>query len=424
MGLFQRERWPGYRKGYQHAIGVILQGPKIPLGKELSQSFRTRGVVLKGRLILLVPLLALFAFVEPTEDRAEAATWGCTGKDIKPGNDIDSIINNDPSGTATTFCVDAGTYQVSAPAILKAGDKLIGQPGTKPFVQKCTAGSCVNTNVPQPIPVVKLVGSGTDNLLRARGNPIFISWVDLTGAKGTGNGSGAITAGSAGSDFVVEFARIHDNASLGISNMQGTVRDSEFFRNSTAQSALGFNGSAVKGITEYEAARVFVHDEQGNGLWCDVGCKNSARTTMTPKCPTGCFWVHHSVVVNSGRAGIRYENSPNDALFENNEIHANSSDTTRGGIDIRDSQNATVESNVFGGATFRFIDPLNKLVTMTYGPNTNNQRIGVRATDSGRSDRVNLLNVIVRNNTMNNERIIGCDDRRVVCSNNSGLGTK
>jgi hypothetical protein len=367
---------------------------------------------LRKRLIVLAPLLALFAFVAMTEERAEGATstWGCMGTVIKPGNDIDNIINNDPSGTATTFCVDAGTYQVSAPAILKAGDKLIGQPGTKPFVQKCTAGSCVNTNVPQPIPVVKLVGSGTDNLLRARGNPIFISWVDLTGASGTGTGSGAIAAGSAGSDFVVEFARIHDNASLGISNMNGTVRDSEFFSNSKAQTSLGFNGSAVKGITEFEAARVFVHDEQGNGFWCDVGCKNSARTTMTPKCPTGCFWVHDSVVVNSGRAGIRYENSPNEALFENNEIHGNGKTERRGGIDIRDSQNAWVGSgNNFGPATIAGVTYL-----------VNGDRIGVRATDSGRSDRVNLSNVDVVGNTLNGETITGCEqpDNIVACSGN------
>ena len=250
--------------------------------------------------------------------------------DITPGEDLDAIINNDASGTSTTFCVRAGTFQVSAPAILRAGDKLKGQPGTKTTVDTAT----------KPTPVVKLEGSGTDNLLRANGSGISISWVDLTGASGTGTGAGAIAAGSAGSDFVVEFARIHDNASLGISNMNGTVRDSEFFKNSNAQSSLGFNGSAVKGITEFEAARVFVHDEQGNGFWCDVGCKNSARTTMTPKCPTGCFWVHDSVVVNSGRAGIRYENSPNEALFENNEIHGNGKTERRGGIDIRDSQNA------------------------------------------------------------------------------------
>jgi hypothetical protein len=320
--------------------------------------------------------------------------------DITPGEDLDAIINNDASGTSTTFCVRAGTYQVSAPAILKAGDKLKGQPGTKTTVDTAT----------KPTPVVKLVGSGTDNLLRANGSGISISWVDLTGASGTGTGSGAITAGSAGSDFVVEFARIHDNASLGISNMNGTVRDSEFFSNSKAQTSLGFNGSAVKGITEFEAARVFVHDEQGNGFWCDVGCKNSARTTMTPKCPTGCFWVHDSVVVNSGRAGIRYENSPNEALFENNEIHGNGKTERRGGIDIRDSQNAWVGSgNNFGPATIAGVTYL-----------VNGDRIGVRATDSGRSDRVNLSNVDVVGNTLNGETITGCEqpDNIVACSGN------
>jgi hypothetical protein len=356
--------------------------------------------VLKKRIMLLAPLLALFAVVATTEERTEAATWGCTGKDIKPGNDIDAMINNDPSGTATTFCVDAGTYPVSAPAILKTGDKLIGQPGTWTSVDTAR----------KPTPIVNLVGKGTDNLLSARGTGISISWVDLTGASGTGNGAGAITAGSASSDFVVEYARIHENASLGISNMQGTVRYSEFFKNSAATSSLGFNGSAVKGITEYEAFGVYVHEEQGNGLWCDVGCKNSARATMTPKCPTGCFWVHDSVVVNSGRAGIRYENSPNEALFENNEIHGNGKTERRGGIDIRDSQNAWVgPGNNFGPAT---------IAVVTYLANGN--RIGVRATDSGRSDRVNLSNVDVVGNTLNSETITGCEqpDNIVACSGN------
>ena len=84
-----------------------------------------------------------------------------------------------------------------------------------------------------------------------------------------------------------------------------------------------------------------MHDEQGNGLWCDVGCSND------PGRENG-FWVHESVVVDSGRAGIRYENSSNTALFQRNEVHDNGSDATRGGIDIRDSQNATVEANNFG----------------------------------------------------------------------------
>ena len=348
---------------------------------------------MKKHIILLVPLLALFAFVATSEQRAEGATWTCTGTHIFPGvkpeNDIDAMINKDASDRATTFCVHAGTYPVSAPAILKTGDKLMGEPGPTP--------TTVDTAT-KPTPVVKLVGSGTDNLLRARGSGISISWVDVTGASGTGKGAGAITAGSASSDFVVAFARIHENTSLGISNMQDTDSDSEFFKNSSAPSSLGFNGSAVKGITEYEAARVYVHDEQGNGLWCDVGCKKAARAT--PGCQFGCFWVHDSVVVNNDRAGIRYENSSSEALFQNNEIQGNGIKERRGGIDIRDSQNAQVLNNNFGGS---------------------GNGIGVRATDSGRSDRVDLRNIDVKNNTMNRDIIKGCEllDIIVDCAGNT-----
>jgi parallel beta-helix repeat protein len=317
-------------------------------------------------------------------------------KEIKPvqGVDIDNIINSDPSGTATTFCVYAGTYTVSTQATLKAGDKLKGEPGPPPT----SVGPAK-----QPEPVVMLKGSGSDNLLRADGNGIYISWVDLTGASGTGNGTGAIAAGSAGSDFLVEYSRIHENDSLGISNMNGTVRYSEFFKNSIAQSALGFNGSAVKGITEYEADGVYVHEEQGNGLWCDVGCKNSARN-MTDACPTestGCFWVHNSVVENSGRAGIRYENSSSEALFENNVIRGNAINEHRGGIDIRDSQDAEVRNNILSA----------------------NNGIGVRATDSGRSDRVNLERILVKENDLGGDRIVTCGGP-VQCINNTNVGTR
>jgi hypothetical protein len=346
-------------------------------------------------LILVVPLLALLAFVETTGDGAEAATWTCTGNHITPGEDIDSIINNDASGTATRFCVHAGTYQVSAPAILKAGDKLDAEWGTTTNVDTAT----------KPTPVVKLVGSGTANLLRANGSGISITWVDLSGASGTGTGAGAITAGSAGSDFLVQYARIHDNASLGISNMHGRVLDSEFFKNSNAQSSLGFNGSAIKGITEYQAGWVYVHDEQGNGLWCDVGCDSDSGGT------TG-FWVHDSVVVNSGRAGIRFENSPNQALIENNEIHGNGLKERRGGVDIRDSQDAWVENNNFGLAT---------IAGVTY--QANGDKIGVRATDSGRTDRVNLSNIDVVGNKMNGERIVTCGGQ-VACSGNTSVSSR
>jgi hypothetical protein len=356
--------------------------------------------VLRGRLILLVPLVALFAFVATAEERAEGATWNCTGNQITPGEDIDKAINGDEARNPTIFCVHAGRYPVSAPAILKAGDKLAGEPGT---VDTIDLTRTTNTAT-KPTPKVELVGSGTDNLLRARGSGISISWVDISGAKGTGRGSGAITAGSADSTFVVQYSRIHNNDSLGISNMKGRVLHSEFFENSEDLASLGFNGSAVKGITEFEAGHLFVHDEQGNGIWCDVGCSND------PARGDKGFWVHDSVVVDSGRAGIRYENSSSQAYFENNEVHGNGKSEHRGGVDIRDSQNARVLNNNFGPATITIAGVEENYLA-------NGDRIGVRATDSGRSGRVNLSNVTVKGNDMNGDNIVTCGGQ-VMCSGN------
>jgi len=307
-------------------------------------------------------------------------------KFIRPGNDLDAIINGDPSGTATTFCVDAGTYTVSTLARLRTGDKLKGQPGTTTNVGTAT----------KPAPVVMLLGGSSDNILRADGPGISITWVDLSGVRGTGNGTGAIAAGSAGSDFLVQFARIHNNASLGISNMKGTVLDSEFFSNSEDASSLGFNGSAVKGLTEFEAGRLYVHDEQGNGIWCNGSCSDDPARTNG-------FWVYDSVVVDGGGAGIRYENSPNQALFQNNVVQRWGRTAHRGNIDIRDSQNARVVDNILGG---------------------NANRIGVRATGSGRSGRVNLANISVINNDLNGDRIDTCDPPVVVCSGNTNVGSR
>ncbi len=108
------------------------------------------------------------------------------------------------------------------------------------------------------------------------------------------------------------------------------------------------------------------------------------------------------MVVDSGRAGIRYENSASESLFENNEIQGNGRTEHRGGVDIRDSQNAQVVNNNFGNS---------------------GNGIGVRATDSGRSDRVNLSNVDVVNNDMNGDRIVTCGGP-VVCSGNTEVGSR
>jgi hypothetical protein len=108
--------------------------------------------------------------------------------------------------------------------------------------------------------------------------------------------------------------------------------------------------------------------------------------------------------MNSGRAGIRYENSSNQARLENNEIHGNGRTEWRGGVSIRDAQNATVRNNVFDGAG--------------YTRNQASDNIAVHASDSGRSDRTNLADILTANNDLNGEKIKRCGGP-VACQNNN-----
>ena len=116
-------------------------------------------------------------------------------------------------------------------------------------------------------------------------------------------------------------------------------------------------------------------------------------------------------MVNNDRAGIRFERvgevaDAGEALIENNEVHGNSLRLSRGGIDIRDAQNALVRNNVFGAKT---------IAGVAYP--RNRDRMAMRATDSGRSDRPDLLNVDIVGNVLNGEVIKGCEkpDTIVAC---------
>ena len=99
-------------------------------------------------------------------------------------------------------------------------------------------------------------------------------------------------------------------------------------------------------------------------------------------------------MVNNGRAGIRWERvgdvaDAGEALIENNEVHGNSPDAVRGGISVRDAQNATIQNNRFGAVT---------IAGVAYPPNSS--KVAIVASDSGRADRPDLLNIDIANNTL------------------------
>src|SRR5919112_5853661 len=61
---------------------------------------------------------------DPSPEIRQWRVWGCSRKQIVPGDDLDAIVNADSSTVATTFCIHAGTY-----AIDRTGDKLLGEVG-------------------------------------------------------------------------------------------------------------------------------------------------------------------------------------------------------------------------------------------------------------------------------------------------------
>jgi hypothetical protein len=348
-----------------------------------------------------------------------AAQDSCSGVPVSPGDDLDAIVNGDPRGTATTFCVNANsdgttaTFYISETLRPKDGDRLIGQTGETVTRGPATYG----------VPKVEIRPSNSlDKIIGAVGKNIEIQWVDIAGAVGkittdgrpqVGTGAG-ITASSADSGFLVRYVAIHGNDAGGILNAKGRILNSEFYDNTQNPDFLGFNGSGVKGITEFEAAYNYVHNEQGNGIWCDVGCKNDPTRQYG-------FWVHDNLTVDNGRSGIRYEHSPKGlatgvhaseptALIEGNEVHGNSYGANRGGISVLDGQNALIRHNVFGAKT---------IADVAYRANA--ARPGaVKVSDWGRSNRTDLWNVDIVDNVLNGEQIRGCElpDDVVYCDNN------
>jgi LPXTG-motif cell wall-anchored protein len=318
--------------------------------------------------------------------------------------DLDAIVNADDPTIATRFQLEGGcTYTVDTMVVINEGDELAGPQAT--FIERAPAFD--------PQPTVTIVGSeGLSNVIRARGT-VRLEWVKIVGGTGQYSSDGSPVAGT-GSALAMGMASntsslyaVHITGSdgAGITNAHGTFERIELDDTTQDSNFLGFTGSGLKSINEVEVRNSYVHDNQGNGIWCDVFCHDSESH------PNG-FWIHENLVVNNGRAGIRFERvgevaDAGEALIENNEVHGNSPDAARGGISVRDAQNATIQNNSFGAAT---------IADVAYPPNSGN--VAIVASDSGRADRPDLFNIDIISNILNGEVIEGCElpDEIVSCS--------
>jgi Disaggregatase related len=278
--------------------------------------------------------------------------------------------------------------------VLNEGDEIAGPPAT--FIERLPAFD--------PEPTATIVGSeGLSHVISARGE-VHLEWVKIVGGTGeyapdsspvAGTGSG-LAMGMASNTSSLYAVHITGSDGAGITNAHGTFDRIELDDTTQDPNFLGFIGSGLKAITEVEVKNSYIHDNQGNGLWCDQFCHDSADHLNG-------FWIHDNLVVNNGRAGIRFERvgevaDAGEALIENNEVHGNSTDAVRGGVSIHDAQNALVRNNVFGATI---------IADVGYLPNAGG--VAIRATDSGRPDRPDLVNVDIVDNVLNGEGIKGCE---------------
>ena len=320
------------------------------------------------------------------------------------GQDIDNVINGDPVGTTTLFRLRGDCPQpftASATLQPKDGDGI-----------DCTIPATLNplrlsngSSAYDPETHCTINGaSGVTQVIKPQGlfymNGIMVTGGTYTGAAATGVG---IAEGQMDNNSVVRGSVVTGTQGAGISNAHGIHHQIELTNTTTNPNALGYIGSGIKGINEFNIQYSYVHGNQGNGIWCDVYCTDQTSALGSS------FLARYNLVVDNGRAGIRWERigdfggasqaNSGEAIIENNELYGNGKDATRGAIDIRDAQDALVRNNYF---------------------RSNWGGIAIRASDSGRSDRPDLDNIDIVNNILNREQLKGCElpDNIVFCSGN------
>jgi hypothetical protein len=357
---------------------------------------RVKKVSQRGLVAVVIMLPLILAFYSHADALPRIVPIAC-------GQDIDRTINGDDRGTASRFVLEADCtpFVASATIVPSNGDEVACEvdptfvkrgPAFDPRTRCTVKGAASVENVFRPIGK-----GGTTATVHFRG--IKITGGNYTGSTGSGAGIAEGSMTNTSSHYGIE---VMDNEAAGILSAKGTFDSVEFTNNTLVSGALGVIGAGIKARNEVEVKNSYVHDTRGNGLWCDNECADSS---------IGKFWIHDNLVVNAGRGGIRWEGvSLGEALIEDNEIHGNSYDASRGGVSIRDAKDTLVTNNTFGPAT---------IAGESYRGNAN--RVAIIASDSGRSSRPNLSNIDIVNNTLNGEIIKGCElrDEIVDCSGNT-----
>jgi hypothetical protein len=330
--------------------------------KYFSKTRAAAGIVVALLLSSVTPLVAAHA------------TTVCTGTVILPGASIQAAVNSKASGA--TFCLSPGTYNLTSSVVPKDGNTFIG------------------TGVSRDDTVVRT--STIELLFNARGvNNVTFNHFAITGGinRCPGANCGATGRGiSGGNNLTAEDMHIYGNGLNAIGGMGDNlkVNNSEIDHNGYKVGDGVSDG--IKMTAPFVLTNSFLHDNQNSGIHCDIQC--------------GAFTVAYNTITNNTGTGILMEISPGPATIHDNIVQYNNPGNVaaKGGISIKDSKNVEIYNNTLG----------------------HNFRFGIRA---GVDSRINcgtpsagcgfvLSNVSIHDNSLNVDKLVGCDVSAVLCTKN------
>jgi hypothetical protein len=285
----------------------------------------------------------------------------CDGIDVPAGTDVQQVIGQHDEGT--TFCFAEGTYQVPTPIRLLEDTRLIGAGIDKTYLK----------------------GTGAEIVVDAQDAPhVLIAHLNITAAQGNAECRPSCGRGfRGGPDNRVSFVRLHDNANNGIGgSARGLIVENSILDHNGSEKFIACCSGGIKGGTGFTIRDSEVFANNGNGIWCDVGCDGGMEATGNR-------------IFDNTRSGIRYEISGGGALIAGNRIDNNDvfrQEGAHGGIAIVASQNVVIADNIMG--------------------DNNGHAIVVRTTPRGASD-----NVRIEGNKLQGQTIDGCGGD-VICAGN------
>jgi Right handed beta helix region len=333
--------------------------------------FPSSHVVLHRALVVGAVLLLIAPVLSNTDALAT-----CSGKAIRPGDSIASVINNAPSGT--TFCIAPGTYKPGATIKPKDYDHLSGTGTTRDAV---------------------LITTDNLQLIIDAGNSRGVVYTNLavSGAINRCPGSNCGATGDGihgGVNVTATNVHVYGNGRTAFSAMDGLT---------LSGSRLDHNGAVYKGNMDGVSAGVksaaaltiknsVIDHNYGNGAWCDMQC--------------GTFTIENSQVTYNVSTGIHDEISQGPALIANNVVQHNdlANEAGHGGIGIIDSKNVQVYGNTLGGN-------IGTGISARYDKRTG---CGTPTYLCGYA----LSNISIHNNHLNGDVLFGCGNAGVQCSTN------